>query len=216
MLARTAAAESLTDESGSVALAVELVSMPGRGKRLGNRPQRRRRVAAQRSDRIVGRCPPKDDECVGAVPRISIGWILIRYLSLPPGASGAHPRLRSYPWNLIRLIPAKGVRRPRAFAPALRLRRPTLGATAMATRTARPRPTARPCPSRRPPAATRTLPQLDQDLPGRTPWRARAGARDRAGGGEPALRVYDATGPQGHDVVTDYRPCAARGSRPAP
>ena len=31
-------------------------------------------------------------------------------------------------------------------------------------------------------------------------------------GGEPPLRVYDTSGPQGHDVETGCRSCASRGS----
>ena len=59
---------------------------------------------------------------------------------MPPGASGAHPRIEIVPLEPDPADTGEGSAAPARFlAPALCLRRPTLGATAMATRTARPR-----------------------------------------------------------------------------
>ena len=112
--------------------------------------------------------------------------------TLPPGASGAHPRLRSYPWNLIRLIPAKGARHGRPLAPAP-LPSPILGAP-HGRHPAR-RPPARLRPITATPSPTRTKVYVDGSRGIRVPMREIA-----LSGGEPPLRVYDTSGPQGHDV----------------
>src|SRR5512141_7281 len=74
---------------------------------------------------------------------------------MPPGASlGAKCAggLRCNPWNLIRLIPAKGVRRPRIMRQRCASIRQIHGASAMATGTPRAQPPRPPEPPAVPPA----------------------------------------------------------------
>src|SRR5262245_5691948 len=110
---------------------------------------------------------------------------------MPPGASGRFARLRPYPWNLIRLIPAKGARHGRGASVRVA---PVAFSGAFMTATVSRRPAA-------PPPAEQSYGSAFPNstkvfLPGargiRVPMREIA-----LSGGEPPLRVYDSSGPQG-------------------
>jgi hypothetical protein len=115
--------------------------------------------------------------------------------------------LRCHPWNLIRLIPAKGVRRPRLLRASARFLPLDYGAIAMASPTKPPRQqrTTRrsPVPRARE-VATSSWPDA---FPNSTKVYVegargvRVPVREIAlSGGVPPLRVYDTSGPQGFDV----------------
>ena len=99
-----------------------------------------------------------------------------RWYSRWLAARGIPIGIETNPWNLIRLKPAKGARYARP--PAL--------------------PHGAPDDVR----VRHRVSQFAQDLRRRPPGRAACRcARSRSSGGEPPLRVYDTSGPQGHDVT---------------